>query len=211
MKRIVCIWVSAMMLALVLITLGAAQSQPLGDYARAARKDKKTGAAAKQFDNDNLPKSDKLSIVGQAPATETKDGDGNSDVASNVNSSTDSNSGTDKPKDSAAEAAQKSADAQAEKQKLWDEWQKKIADQKEKVDSQAHELDLLQREYKLRAAAMYGDVGNRLRNSAAWDKEDAQYKQQIADKHKAVDAAKQQLDDMQEQARKAGVPSSKRE
>ena len=106
MKRIVCIWVSAMMLALVLITLGAAQSQPLGDYARAARKDKKTGAAAKQFDNDNLPKSDKLSIVGQAPATETKDGDGNSDVASNVNPSTDSNSGTDKPKDSAAEAAQ---------------------------------------------------------------------------------------------------------
>ena len=42
---------------------------------------------------------------------------------------------------------------------------------------------------------------------ADWDKQDAQYKQQIADKQKALDDAKQKLDDMQEDARKAGVPS----
>ena len=75
----------------------------------------------------------------------------------------------------------------------------------------SRELDVLQREYQVRAAAMYADVGNRLRNSADWDKQDAQYKQQIADKQKAVDDAKQKLDDMQEEARKAGVPASARE
>jgi hypothetical protein len=58
---------------------------------------------------------------------------------------------------------------------------------------------------------MYGDAGNRLRNSADWDKQDAQYKQQIADKQKALDDAKQKQDEMQEDARKAGVPSSVRE
>ena len=58
---------------------------------------------------------------------------------------------------------------------------------------------------------MYGDAGNRLRNSADWDKQDAQYKQQIADKQKALDDAKQKQDEMQEEARKAGVPSSVRE
>jgi hypothetical protein len=58
---------------------------------------------------------------------------------------------------------------------------------------------------------MYADAGNRLRNSAEWDKEDADYKKKIADKKKAVDEAKQQMDDMQEEARKAGVPSSVRE
>src|SRR5260370_422652 len=58
------------------------------------------------------------------------------------------------------------------------------------------------------AAAMYGDVGNRLRNSADWDKQDAQYKQQIADKQKALDDAKQKLEDLREEGRTAGVPSS---
>ena len=69
----------------------------------------------------------------------------------------------------------------------------------------------MNREYRLRAAAMYADVGNRLRNSVSWDKEDREYKQQIAEKEKAVADAKQKLDDMQESARKAGVPSSVRE
>jgi hypothetical protein len=58
---------------------------------------------------------------------------------------------------------------------------------------------------------MYSDAGNRMRNSAQWDKEDRDYKQQIEDKQKAVDAAKQGLDDLMEQARKAGVPSKMRE
>jgi len=50
-----------------------------------------------------------------------------------------------------------------------------------------------------------------LRNSSEWDKQDQQYKQQIADKQKALDDAKQKLEEMQEQARRAGVPSSMRE
>jgi len=69
----------------------------------------------------------------------------------------------------------------------------------------------VQREYRLRAAAMYADVGNRMRNSAEWDKEDTDYKQKIADKQKALDDAKQKLEDMKEQARKAGAPASVRE
>ena len=58
---------------------------------------------------------------------------------------------------------------------------------------------------------MYADAGNRMRNSADWDKQEAEYKQKIADKQKAVEDAKQKLDDMQEDARKAGVPASMRE
>jgi hypothetical protein len=52
---------------------------------------------------------------------------------------------------------------------------------------------------------MYADAGNRMRNSAEWDKEDTQYKQQIADKQKALDDAKTKLDDIEESARKAGA------
>jgi Spy/CpxP family protein refolding chaperone len=58
---------------------------------------------------------------------------------------------------------------------------------------------------------MYADAGNRMRNESNWDQQDAKYKQDIADKQKALDNAKQQLEDIQEQARKAGTPASVRE
>jgi hypothetical protein len=168
----------------------------LGDYARKVHKD--TGTAKtkpKVFDNDNLPKDDAISVVGQAPATNASDTDNSKPAAAADN------------KD--ASTAKPSGDEEkAKKEALWKEWQRKLSAQKDAIDLASRELDVLQREYQLRAAAMYADVGNRLRNSAEWDKEDAQYKQKIADKQKAVDDGKQKLEDMQEEARKAGVPSS---
>jgi hypothetical protein len=215
MKRITYTWLAAVILAGVFATLAGAQSDSLGAYARSVRKDKKQ-TTTKQYDNDNLPKNDKLSVVGPAPA-ETAD-----NSADKVNSEAEAEakaaqaqadqSGTAvKPADSAPKTEDKTSSAVAEKQKLYDEWKGKISAQKNKIDLASRELDVLQREYRLRAAAFYADAGNRLRNSGTWDKEDATYKQQIDQKQKALADAKQQLDDMQEQARKSGVPSSMRE
>ena len=68
MKRIAYVWLAATILAGTLTTLAGAQSEPLGDYARSVRKEKKQEKleSGKRFDNDNLPKTDKLSIVGNA-------------------------------------------------------------------------------------------------------------------------------------------------
>ena len=76
--------------------------------------------------------------------------------------------------------------SQEDRQKTYDAWKDRLADQKAKVDLLNRELDVEQREYQLRAAAMYADAGNRLRNSGNWDKEDADYKQKIAEKKKAA-------------------------
>ena len=57
----------------------------------------------------------------------------------------------------------------------------------------------------MRAATFYGDAGAQLRNSAQWSKDDAQYKSDMESKQKALTAAQQELSDLQEQARKAGV------
>jgi predicted RNase H-like nuclease (RuvC/YqgF family) len=185
-------------------TSGAASSSSaggstLGDYARQIRKTE-PAAKPKVFDNDNLPTEDKLSIVGAAPTQAD-------------NSAPDTKTDADTKAESDAKPAQDKASAPVEgedaaKQALWKQWGEKVTAQKDQIDLLDRELTVLQKEYQLRAAAMYGDVGNRLRNSAEWDKEDAQYKQQIADKQKALDEAKQKLDEMQEEARKAGVPSS---
>ncbi|HUJ95263.1 MAG TPA: hypothetical protein VLW84_08385 [Terriglobales bacterium] len=177
-----------------------AQSQSLGDYARAVRKqkDKNKDSQLKQYDNDNLPKDTTVSVVGNASSS------GDNSMGSAPASGDQASVGQ-------PVAEQTGSQAEKDKQKMYGDWKAKISAQKDKLDLLSRELDVLQREYKLRAAVFYADAGNRLRNSTDWDKEDAQYKQQIAEKQKAVDEAKQQLDGILEDARKAGVPASVRE
>ncbi len=177
----------------LLLAQATSTNESLGDYARHVRKENANKPpAVKEYNNDNLPRNEKLSVVG--------------------NASNDTSAGQNTPADNASNKdAAKVGQSAADRQKGYDEWKGKIADQKSKVDLAARELDVLQREYKLRAASFYGDAGDRLRNSEAWDKEDADYKAKIAAKQAEVDAAKKALDDMQEQARKSGVPESARE
>jgi hypothetical protein len=184
----------------------------LGDYARQIRKNPPSNEKPKVYDNDNLPKDDKLSIVGTT-SDDSSSQPQTSDDSSGSNSGSGENKGSAEakaPADSKSgdqSSAQKPQD-QAEKEAAAKHWQDKISTQKDAIDLDSRELDVLQREYQLRAAAFYADAGNRLRNQAAWDQEDAKYKEQIADKQKELDSAKQKLDDMQEDARKAGMPSS---
>ncbi len=191
----------------------------LGDYARQVRKDPGTASKPKVFDNDNLPREDKLSVVGPTVATA---GDSAADAKASQSEGAAAAAPDPKPagqNQSSGEASApqskapsaEAAPAQTAREAAAKQWGDKIAGQKDQIDLLGRELDVLQREYQLRAAAMYADAGNRIRNAADWDKQDAQYKTQIADKQKALDDAKQKLDDLQEDARKAGVPSSVRE
>jgi hypothetical protein len=211
MKRITTIAIGfALFTSLVSLSAGAQTTTPspdqssLGDYARKVHKDPAVKAKPKVFDNDNLPKEDKLSIVGQPVATTEAD-----NTAAEPNSKA-APSGENK-ENTETKPATSPEDEHARKQLEWKTWQDKLSAQRNAIDLASRELDVLQKEYQLRAAAMYADVGNRLRNSTQWDKQEAEYKQKIADKQKAVDDAKQKLDDMEEEARKAGVPAAMRE
>jgi hypothetical protein len=178
-------------------TSANAQEPSLGSYARAVKKDKKPQAAAKKFDNDNLPKDDTISVVGNGA---TASAEASAAPLSDSQAAANSDKLTVQP-----------GQTQAQRQVVYDQWQQKINTQQSQVDLLQRELDVSQREYRVRAAAFYADAGDRLRNQAAWDKEDADYKQKIADKQKDLDEAKQKVTDMQEEARKSGVPSSSRE
>ena len=176
-------------------TVETPQEPSLGSYARAVRKSKQQ--AVKQFDNDNIPRSDTISVVGDKSEAADQAADSSDDTQAQANAASQDKMPKVTP-----------GQSQAERQKVYDQWQQKISDQQGQIDQMAHELDLNQREYRLRAAAFYADAGNRLRNEADWDKEDADYKQKIADQQKALDDAKQKLSDLHEDARKAGVPES---
>lgn len=205
-------------LGLIVVPAGAQSSQnssadsPLGDYARQIRKDSGNKANPRVFDNDNLPKSDKLSVIGQqeraGEAAEAESEEKAPAEAWPAESKTAAETKSNAAAKPAAKSGDKAAEDEAAKQAALKQWNDRIEKQKDETSLLTRELDVLQREYQIRAAAMYADAGNRLRNQAEWDKQDAQYKEQIADKQKALDEAKQKLDDLQEGARKAGAASN---
>ena len=184
MKRTTGLTIATLCLLGILLGTTGASAQSLGDYARQARKNKPKTDTSRHYDNDNLPVNEQLSVVGPDPSAAT---------------------GGDQKTATATTAATDPKAAQADRQKAGDEIKQKIDDQKSKLDALNHELDLSQREYRLRAATFYGDAGAQLRNSAQWSKDDTQYKSDMDSKQKAIAAAQQQLSDLQEQARKAGV------
>ena len=125
-------------------------SQSLGAYARSVRKSKPevpASSAPKVYDNDNMPKDSSISVVG----------------ADDSSSAADQTSGQPKSDDNAA-AGQDQKDKKdklpqitpgqstEDRQKAFDAWKDKLNQQKEKIAQISKELDLLQREYRGKAA-----------------------------------------------------------
>jgi hypothetical protein len=176
---------------LLLLAVCGATAQSLGDYARTARKNKGDSSATttRHFDNDNLPVNDSLSVVGPQPVIAP---------AATTAKATDA-----KPAGPASAAP--------DQKKAADEWKKKIDQQQDKIAFLNHEIDLAQREAKLRAAQYYGDPYTRVHNAVQADQQDAQAKSELDAKQKELETARQQLDQMQEDARKAGIAQAQRD
>lgn len=213
MKKTVLIAVAFAFTTLVTGMLAAQDS--LADRAREVKKEK-TGrpTAKKVYTDDDVPHVDKLSTVpAEAPSADEKETPANEKDQAAASDEEGKGAEASKKPAKPAEAekpAPKKDDAEAQ-QKEWETWKGKIQAQKDVITLAGKELDILQREFKLRQAAFYGDAAQRMQNAAAWDKEDNNYRDQIDKKQKEVDGAKAKLEQIQEQARKAGVPSSYRD
>ena len=183
----------------LLAGVAAAQSDSLAD---AARKHKQQQAgkpvAAKVYTNDNLPATETISTVG-APASEAA-------TTSPTDGQATADGSTPATKDGA-----KPADDTKTRQKTWEDWRDKIQKQKASVEQMQKENEEIDRQYKLTSGNYYNSAQQRLFDGAAMAKEDAAYKQQMEQKKKAIDDAKQKIDDLQEEARRAGVPSGYRD
>lgn len=166
----------------------SAYAQSLGEQAREARAAKAEASQAKVYTNDNMPTSGGITVVGasdpSAPASATAKGTGS--AAATSASAT--------PKEDPSKAAEKlKADVQA---------------QKDEISRLERELDVATREWKLQQATYYADAGNQLRDPAAFAERERKYNDETKQKQQAIADAKQKLDDIQEQARKSGLPSS---
>lgn len=172
-------------------TLFAQQS--LGDAARAARAQKQRTAANKPaITNDSLRMS-------SGPMTE---------ATASTSLPTDTSKDATKSADAAKAADKTDKDEAAQKEDQKKQLGDDIAKTKAELEQLTRELDVMQRENRLRAATYYADAGNRLRNEQQYAAADRQYQQDIQTKQSAINAAKAKLDGLREQARRLGVPGS---
>jgi chromosome segregation ATPase len=171
-----------------LFAAAAVAQQSLGDAARANRA-KKHASATTKLDDDNFARSAAPSS-GPAPKE---------DAASKDASKTDEKGG--EAKDSKKDAAE------AQKQKN-DQIKGQIESQKKEIATLQREIDIAEREARLRAAAYYADAGVMLRDQAKFAEDSRKSQSEIDSKKQALSAAQEKLSDLQEQARKAGLPSS---
>lgn len=206
MKRVFLGSTATVCLMIALSTMSTAQTPtaPLGDYARSVRRNKpqEKKAPAKVYDNDTMPSATTISVVGTAPEIRA-------DAAKDNTNHPDAKAVDAKPNDKAATSDAKTADKKAEqkapseikpgqsleeREKVFDGWKKRIADQKKKIDQLTHDLNDFQHNSAVAQVSLWPDT--------------QRYGQGLADKQKALDQAKAELSDLQEQARKAGVPAS---
>jgi len=134
----------------------------------------------------------------------------NDDISSSSSRTTDTLYNT--PDSSSSDNAKatgddkKKSDAAADAQdKLDKSWKQKFAAQKNSIAALEKELADLQRDVQSRASNFYGDAGTRLRNGAKYAEDDRKSRDTIAAKQKQLDEAKARLEQMKEEARKAGA------
>ena len=202
---------SSQILGLLILTgmfTGAVLAQDsLADAARQQKKQKETQPTAKRavYTNDNLPQEGVISTVG-APASEsdttTPDAAQAQDAAANGDPAA-SKDGKDKDG--------KPLDDAKQREKAWEDWRDKIGKQKATIEQLAKENEQMETDFRLRSNTFYSSAQNRIYDGAAEARAEAASKDQMAQKKKSLDDAKQKLDDMQEEARKAGVPSGYRD
>jgi hypothetical protein len=180
--------------------IATAQDQSIAEAARKAREQKKTAPQAKRvFTNDNIPTvPGTLSTIGTNP---TPGGDASSGTTSSGGQTGGADSGTTpaNPDDKT-----KSADEEAK-------WRKKFAELRAKLASAEKEVDIMQRELNLKREQYYSDPNQAMREQYKYPSgsggEVNDLAKKIADKKKEIESLKQQLSELEDDLRRAGLPS----
>jgi hypothetical protein len=187
MKRkhvLMAIYVAAVLLSPAM--LGAQDQGSVADAARKAQAAKKPPTKpALVIDNDTLGSiKGTISIVGETPAPPE-----------------DQTAAQDKTK--ATPADDKGKTPAPTKEKEEDRWRKTFADARKTLADDAHELDILQREYNLKQQQYYSDPNTAMKEQ--YNRQDlTDTKAKIDEKTAAVAKDKQAISDLEDQLRQAG-------
>lgn len=177
-----CVRVAAWLLATA--GLAGLQAQSLGEAARKIRQQKAGAPKAKEdrvYNNANMPRNTSISVIGGTEPAAPKSG----------------------AEAAPAGAAATSADASKETEKAW---RARFAKARADVANEERRLDMLQRELNLAQIQAYSDP-NQANREAFTRNELTKRTEEIEQQKQVVGAAKKALADLEEELRRAGLPS----
>jgi hypothetical protein len=190
--------------AIVLVlSLGACTllAQSLGEVARENRATSHP-RATRVVTNDDIPSVDTMSAPARTNAAEGTRGDDKSSPKA------ESKAGSERAAAKASEpgsATRELAKTDAEQKKHDEEWNKKISQQREKISLLERELKVTQQEDQQKQIAHMADVNGRLNNQQQYAEAEKLDQEDLAQKQEKLNAEREKLDSMQEEARHAGV------
>jgi hypothetical protein len=193
----------AILLAAVLVAGAGAQS--LADIAAQTKTRQKNTPNVHLIDNDILPSVSDPSAY-SSPYETKKESDKDNDKDADA-----SDKDKEKDKDKDKKEAGKKDDKDKKDDKKTDALKKQVEAQQKEVATLQRELDIAQREARVHAAEYYADAANKLRDEGKFMEDGRKSQTEIDAKTQALADAKQKLDELQEQARKAGLPPSETE
>jgi hypothetical protein len=174
---------------LAFIVASPAMGQTLADRAREARKAKPSAPASSErvYTNESMN-------LRPAPAI----------------ADTKASAAKDSAKPTAASASDEAEESEAvspeeEKRKIAADFKDKIEKAKAELTQLQRELDVVQRENRMRTAIYYADAGNKLRNERAYNEETKKVQADAADKQAKITALQSQLETLRNGARRAGL------
>ncbi|HZR64713.1 MAG TPA: hypothetical protein VFA85_06150 [Terriglobales bacterium] len=166
-------------------------SAPLGDVARATKRSSPEKTPVRTYDNDNLSPTETPNVSKTTPSDNSERTKAGTDVQSSQTSST---AATQEDEEDGV-ARIKEGQSPQERTKAYSAWKDRITKKKEEVDKLAREINDLETNPPQGVAVYH-----------LWP-DWAKYMIMLQEKHKVLDEARDQLSDLQEQARKTGVPS----
>lgn len=169
-------------IAMVVLVAALASAQSLGDVARENRAAKRK-QAARVITNDDVASS--------APAEQPA-------AVAPTNAPTTQQQRRDKI----------TTDLVRETEKQYGEYRKRANDLKVEIAKLQGEAAQVERNRLVQATNFYMDAGQRLRDPKAWTEQRQKLDEDVAKKNKELEAAKQKLEDLREEARKLGIPAS---
>ena len=174
-----------------------AQQVSLAEAARRAQEQKKEAPRAKRvYGNEDLATAGTISVVGSAPASGSTTPSGSASVTTGTAATGTATGATTKPGDKAKDSAANEA-----------AWRKKFSELRDKIALKAKEIDVTQRELNLKQQQYYSDPNVALREQySRSDINDSKTK--IDDMRRELVEMQAQLSDLDDQLRRAGLPSS---
>jgi hypothetical protein len=187
-------------IVLVLILgAGTLLAQSLGDVARETRNAPRP-RAKKVVTNDEIPPVDTMSTASAA-----KDSAEGNDSKTNPKGENRADGEKDAKGAGSGSAARAPAKNAEEQRKLEAEWNAKFSQEQEKISLLDREFKVSEQEYKQKQITHMADVNGRVNNQEQYAQAEKLDQEDLAQKREKLNAERQKLESMQEDARHAGV------